>query len=407
MGTERVREALAGTRDPVTDRGRSPGPGQKPSPFAPRLCRVIPVTEPSITRLGAEALARVARFAVQHHREQVTVADLADHAGYSRHHFSRAFTATKSVSPSAYLTALRIESAKALLLTEDAPVIDIAMEIGFDSLSSFSRRFAATVGTPPARLRHPARHLEDSEPKPFTVADPRQMLVRIRPVLPEGVAGGRVWLGWYRSPAPIGLPTAGTLADLDEVVPLPLHPGAPWLLGFHVRPGAAPREVLAPTRLVVALHPAPVLAPGVIDLGFRFATLDDLPFPARASVTGATSPVSGRRWPAGHCASPGRISQSSKTQGPLTREAGCHDRTTALPLPAPHRCRPGIAFLEALGLTTAMVVRNRDDGSRVTHAQLNWRENGGVMLGSTRDDDPHYGPGICNVVVATMTTSTP
>lgn len=67
----------------------------------------------------------------------------------------------------------------------------------------------------------------------------------------------------------------------------------------------------------------------------------------------------------------------------------------------------GIAFLEALGLTTAMVVRDRDDGSRVTHAQLNWRENGGVMLGSTRDDDPHYGPGICNVVVATMTTSTP
>lgn len=120
-----IREEL-GTRDPVTDRGRSPGPAQKPSPFAPRLCRVIPVTEPSITRLGAEALARVARFAVQHHREQVTVADLADHAGYSRHHFSRAFTATKSVSPSAYLTALRIESSKALLLTEDAPVIDIA-----------------------------------------------------------------------------------------------------------------------------------------------------------------------------------------------------------------------------------------------------------------------------------------
>lgn len=60
----------------------------------------------------------------------------------------------------------------------------------------------------------------------------------------------------------------------------------------------------------------------------------------------------------------------------------------------------GIAFLEALGFTTVLVVRDRDDASRVTHAQLNWRDNGGVMLGSTRDDDPHYGPGICNVVVA-------
>ena len=36
----------------------------------------------------------------------------------------------------------------------------------------------------------------------------------------------------------------------------------------------------------------------------------------------------------------------------------------------------------------------------MAHAQLAWRDNGGIMLGSARDDDPHYGPGICNLVVA-------
>ena len=60
----------------------------------------------------------------------------------------------------------------------------------------------------------------------------------------------------------------------------------------------------------------------------------------------------------------------------------------------------GINFLQAIGFTTAMVVRDPDDSTVVTHAQLAWRDNGGIMLGSTQDGDPHYGPGICNLVVA-------
>lgn len=60
----------------------------------------------------------------------------------------------------------------------------------------------------------------------------------------------------------------------------------------------------------------------------------------------------------------------------------------------------GIDFLQAIGFTTAMIVRDPDDATLVAHAQLAWRDNGGIMLGSVRDDDPHYGPGICNLVVA-------
>ena len=60
----------------------------------------------------------------------------------------------------------------------------------------------------------------------------------------------------------------------------------------------------------------------------------------------------------------------------------------------------GIDFLQAIGFTTAMIVRDPDDATLVAHAQLAWRDNGGIMLGSVRDDDPHYLPGICNLVVA-------
>lgn len=63
----------------------------------------------------------------------------------------------------------------------------------------------------------------------------------------------------------------------------------------------------------------------------------------------------------------------------------------------------GIEFLTALGLTEVFVVRDPNDPSIVQHAQLRWRDNGGVMLGSARDDGKgeHFGTGghVCNLVV--------
>lgn len=62
-----------------------------------------------------------------------------------------------------------------------------------------------------------------------------------------------------------------------------------------------------------------------------------------------------------------------------------------------------LKFLHALGFTDVLVVRDEADPTIVQHAQLRWRDNGGVMLGSTRDDaqDGHYAaPSTCNLIVA-------
>lgn len=66
----------------------------------------------------------------------------------------------------------------------------------------------------------------------------------------------------------------------------------------------------------------------------------------------------------------------------------------------------GIAFLRALGFTERLVVRDPDDPSVVVHAQFQWRDNGGVMFGSVRADDPagfasRPGVSACNLVVPT------
>lgn len=228
--------------------------------------------------LPPRTVQRVARFVGEHHRDVIDVADLADAAGYSRHHFSRAFKASTGISPGAYLTAARIDTAKHLLLAQDCPVIDVAVEVGFDSLSSFTRRFATTVGTTPARFRELAHRMAEATPRPFAIAKPGEPLITVQPTLPEDVRDScRVWLGWYPTPAPVGLPSAGMLRPYDEPLTLALHPGAPWLLGFLVQDDDDHRHELAPRWPVVARHPHPVTRPGQIPLPFRRARMDDIP----------------------------------------------------------------------------------------------------------------------------------
>lgn len=55
---------------------------------------------------------------------------------------------------------------------------------------------------------------------------------------------------------------------MDDLIDLPLSPGAPWLLGFAVRSGAEPDEQLAPERPWVAVHPGPLTTPTAVDLTF-------------------------------------------------------------------------------------------------------------------------------------------
>ncbi len=65
-------------------------------------------------------------------------------------------------------------------------------------------------------------------------------------------------------------------------------------------------------------------------------------------------------------------------------------------------CDAGIAFVEALGLTERLVVRDPEQPGLVQHAQYQWRDSGGIMFGSDRPDGvgPAAGTGCIDLVVA-------
>jgi AraC family transcriptional regulator len=84
---------------------------------------------------------------------KIHLADMARECGLSVSHFTRAFRKSFGMSPYRWLLERRIDRAKALLLTDDLPIADIAARSGFSDQAAFTRAFARIVGDSPARWR--------------------------------------------------------------------------------------------------------------------------------------------------------------------------------------------------------------------------------------------------------------
>lgn len=79
--------------------------------------------------------------------------EVAEACGLSLGHFSRAFHKSTGLAPHTWLLQARVESAKAMLRTGNAPLSMIAQACGFADQSHFTRVFARRVGVSPGRWR--------------------------------------------------------------------------------------------------------------------------------------------------------------------------------------------------------------------------------------------------------------
>jgi AraC-like DNA-binding protein len=101
----------------------------------------------------ARHLLRAKDLADHRYTEVLDVDDMAQAAGLSRAHFSREFKQAFGVSPHAYLLTRRLERAAALLRTTDHTVIEICLEVGLQSVGSFTTSFKRAYGMAPAEYR--------------------------------------------------------------------------------------------------------------------------------------------------------------------------------------------------------------------------------------------------------------
>jgi transcriptional regulator GlxA family with amidase domain len=87
------------------------------------------------------------------YRNDVPVEALADSVGMSPRNFLRRFKAATGKLPGAYLRAVRVEIAKAMLECDRASVQSIASAVGYEDVSFFRTLFKRATGMTPAEYR--------------------------------------------------------------------------------------------------------------------------------------------------------------------------------------------------------------------------------------------------------------
>lgn len=100
-----------------------------------------------------DKLKPVIKYVELHYSESMTVAEMADIAGFSESHFMRFFKDTFGVSFVTYLNDYRLSMAARLLLATEDTILDISQQVGFENLSHFNRKFKAKYSKTPKEYR--------------------------------------------------------------------------------------------------------------------------------------------------------------------------------------------------------------------------------------------------------------
>ncbi|MCX6900128.1 MAG: PocR ligand-binding domain-containing protein [Verrucomicrobia bacterium] len=96
-------------------------------------------------------------FVQAHADQELTLAQVAEHAHVSPFYFCKLFKKITGMTLTKYVTRIRIEKAKKLLLDPLARIGEIAFAAGFGSIPHFNSLFHRYVGMAPSRYRTESR----------------------------------------------------------------------------------------------------------------------------------------------------------------------------------------------------------------------------------------------------------
>ena len=113
-------------------------------------------------------ITRAKQFIMEHQTEELSLEQVAKSVNTSRFYFCKMFKKATGINFTDYLSRVRTERAKNLLLNPNLRVSEIAYEVGFQSLTHFNRVFKRIEGASPtdfrARLELGLEHLTNGHP---------------------------------------------------------------------------------------------------------------------------------------------------------------------------------------------------------------------------------------------------
>lgn len=105
------------------------------------------------TPLPTWRLNRVRNFIEDHIADPLRLEDLAEAAGLSRMHFAAQFRTATGIRPHDYVLQRRIERAKLLIRSRKLSLVEVALDVGFQSQAHFCTIFKKLTGVTPSAWR--------------------------------------------------------------------------------------------------------------------------------------------------------------------------------------------------------------------------------------------------------------
>lgn len=102
---------------------------------------------------SVDSFLRVCDFINHHCTDSLSVAKLAEVAGYSKSHFLRMFKEFANISCGEYIQRQRVALARQLLADPECSITDIVTRAGFGSVASFNRVFREQMACTPTQYR--------------------------------------------------------------------------------------------------------------------------------------------------------------------------------------------------------------------------------------------------------------
>ncbi len=115
------------------------------------------LTVEGLDHQSSPIVVRICDFIAENFREDIDSADIASAADIHPKYAMNVFKKSTGMTLNDYVNLMRLSYAQALLMQEDANVLQVAMDSGFGSLSAFNKSFRKIAGMSPSDFRRDGR----------------------------------------------------------------------------------------------------------------------------------------------------------------------------------------------------------------------------------------------------------
>lgn len=100
-----------------------------------------------------EKLNKVFLYIEKNYYQAIIINEVAEYIGFSPNYFSKFFKKHTNVAFNKFLTEYRINKAKYILANESLPMLDVADQVGFNSVKTFHHMFKEIVSISPYKFQ--------------------------------------------------------------------------------------------------------------------------------------------------------------------------------------------------------------------------------------------------------------